>query len=169
MRRIGVISDTHGNLDVIDSIIKAMYDEKIDLWIHAGDVALDAQYLSSKVDVPVVMVRGNCDYIAPLAPEEELISFQNTYIYVTHGHKLNPYQLDNELRWIAKQYEAKLIVTGHTHCHKAEYISDQILSINPGSPTRPRDGTLGTFAIVTYHEEEGYFSAEFIYMEELVN
>ena len=37
MKRIGIISDTHGYLDTIDLVLDATVDQDIDMWLHAGD------------------------------------------------------------------------------------------------------------------------------------
>ena len=36
MKRIGIISDTHGYLDTIDLVLDATVDQDIDMWLHAG-------------------------------------------------------------------------------------------------------------------------------------
>ena len=45
MKRIGIISDTHGYLDTIDLALDATMDQDIDMWLHAGDYGDDARYM----------------------------------------------------------------------------------------------------------------------------
>lgn len=57
--KIGIISDTHGNMKNIDKAIP--YLKKCDLIIHAGDYINDAEYIHYATDVDVKGVKGNCD------------------------------------------------------------------------------------------------------------
>lgn len=165
MKKIGILSDTHGYVEHIPAILEATKDENISLWLHCGDVADDAKYMQTLTDIPVKMVRGNNDRVKPLAPETELFPFEDTFIYMTHGDKLSYFQKATELRFIARHYQAKLICLGHTHHHEELYI-DKTLVVNPGSVSLPRDGSSGTFAIATY--ENGEFTVEFIEMDEIL-
>ena len=45
MKRIGIISDTHGYLDTIDLALDATMDQDIDMWLHTGDYGDDARYM----------------------------------------------------------------------------------------------------------------------------
>ncbi|WP_028257191.1 metallophosphoesterase family protein [Veillonella montpellierensis] len=164
MRRIGVISDTHGYREVIDIILEKTKDKHIDMWLHAGDLGDDARYMATKTNVPVIAVRGNNDRQRPLEPEEQLIPFEDTYIYMVHGHKIPYYNRIQELLYIGEAMGATLVVSGHTHYH-ASYEGQNCLYVNPGSPILPRDKSGGTFAIVTY--QEGKFSVKFYYMNDL--
>ena len=44
MKRIGILSDTHGYLEDIDLVLEATADQDIDMWLHAGDFGDDARY-----------------------------------------------------------------------------------------------------------------------------
>ena len=147
---IAIISDTHGYLERIDTILERTKGWPIIMWLHAGDYGDDADYVFSLVTVPVKKVSGNNDRKRPLAPVEELIPYEDTYIYMTHGDRLPYYKRERELRFIANHYKAKLIVLGHSHKHKAEYITPNTLVINPGSLALPRDGSKGSMACVAY-------------------
>nr|WP_252894086.1 metallophosphoesterase family protein [Veillonella denticariosi] len=58
MKRIGIISDTHGYLENIDLVLKATENRHIDMWLHAGDYGDDARYMQDHTAVPVYAVRG---------------------------------------------------------------------------------------------------------------
>lgn len=156
MKRIGIISDTHGNRELIDEILKATESYRVSLWLHAGDYSDDAAYMRTKTHVEVIGVRGNCDgYEARVS---ELIPFEDTYLYITHGHQ-------SELLGEGELMGAKLSVSGHTHVH-GFYRHGHCLYVNPGSPSRPRDHSGGTWAVATY--EDGQFSVEFLYVKNLI-
>ena len=54
MKRIGILSDTHGYLDDIDLVLEATADQEIDMWLHAGDYGDDARYMQEHTDIPAV-------------------------------------------------------------------------------------------------------------------
>lgn len=167
MFKIAIISDTHGNKEKIDIILDYIKNLNINLCIHSGDYIGDAAYMKDKLDIPVVMVKGNCDNDYCNGSDVEIFNFAGLDIYVAHGHELNPYELEREFSWIAKTYDVDIIITGHTHVHKANYIDDTLV-LNPGSPSRPRDGSYGTFAILTGEEyNPKSLDVEFIDMSEL--
>ncbi len=160
MKKIGIISDTHGYLDVIDEIVAYMQDEEIDMWFHAGDYGDDARYMQTLVTVPVIAVRGNNDRQHPLEPMEQLIPLEDTYVYMTHGHRIASYGRSKEMLFMARSMGAKLAISGHSHHHGIETTEDGYTWVNPGSPSLPRDGSGGTIAVATY--EQGHFEVEFI-------
>lgn len=165
MKRIGIISDTHGYLKDIDLVLVATAHEDIDMWLHAGDVGDDARYMQEHTDVPVYAVRGNNDRMQPLEPREQLIPIEDTYIYMTHGHEVSYYNRIQELIHIGRAMDARLVVAGHSH-HHGEYRQGDTLFVNPGSIALPRDKSGGTFAIVTY--DEGNFFVEFVYKQDIL-
>lgn len=156
MSLIGILSDTHGYLDTVKAIAEQTKELPLQLWLHAGDYGDDARYLATLTKVPVLAVRGNNDRKRPLEPDWQIIPFEDTFIYMTHGHTLNYFNRREELRFAALHYEAKLIVLGHTHCYEEEWITDNCLMVNPGSPILPRDNSGGTYAIAEYRN--GRFS-----------
>lgn len=165
MKRIGIISDTHGYLENIDLVLKATENRHIDMWLHAGDYGDDARYMQDHTAVPVYAVRGNNDRVQPLEPREQLIPLEDTYIYMTHGHEVSYYNRIQELLYLGRSMGARLVVAGHSH-HHGEYRQDDALFVNPGSISLPRDRSGGTFAIVTY--DKGTFDVEFIYKQNIV-
>ena len=154
MKRIGILSDTHGYLEDIDLVLEATADQDIDMWLHAGDFGDDARYMQEHTDIPVYAVRGNNDRVQPLEPREQLIPLEDTYIYMTHGHEVSYYNRIQKLIELGTDMGARLIVSGHSHHHGEVRIS------------LARDRSGGTFAIVTY--DNGQFDVEFVYKQEIV-
>lgn len=163
-QRIGILSDTHGYRETIDEILAVTADDPVDLWLHAGDYGDDARYMATQTDIPVLAVRGNNDRQQPLEPREQLIPFADTYVYMTHGDRIAPYNRIAEMITLARGMGAKLAIAGHSH-HHGSYDAGDCLFVNPGSPALPRDGSGGTFAIATY--AEGHFTVEFYYLKEM--
>lgn len=165
MKRIGILSDTHGYLDDIDLVLEATADQEIDMWLHAGDYGDDARYMQEHTDIPVYAVRGNNDRVQPLEPREQLIPLEDTYIYMTHGHEVSYYNRIQKLIELGTDMGARLIVSGHSH-HHGEVRARDAVFVNPGSISLARDRSGGTFAIVTY--DNGQFSVEFVYKQDIV-
>nr|WP_244869496.1 YfcE family phosphodiesterase [Veillonella magna] len=164
VHRIGIISDTHGYLNRIDEVLAHTRSMGLRLWLHAGDYGDDARYMMERTRVPVVAVRGNNDRVQPLEPREQLIPFEDTYIYMTHGDRIRPYNRVQEMITLARGMGATLAIAGHSH-HHGSFDAGDCLFINPGSPSLPRDGSGGTFAVAEY--VDGHFKVKFYYLRDL--
>ena len=78
------------------------------------------------------------------------------------------YHMINEYKnWytLATPLGARLIVCGHSHIRKEKLLGDTLLSIQVVLHYL-RDGTGGTFAIVTY--EDGVFDVKFKYKRDII-
>ena len=62
MKKILVVSDTHGNRINIDKALQKYSDA--DIIIHLGDYVRDAEYIRKRTGKRVYSVKGNCD-LAP--------------------------------------------------------------------------------------------------------
>ena len=145
--KIGVISDTHGDLAAMRRAVTTI--GYVDCWLHAGDYSKDRFFLADLTGIKVYAVKGNCDFHEEeTALLDEYITIENTKIWLTHGHNYEAKNREVELAWWAKQYEANVVVYGHSHIPYNNYI-DNILIFNPGSPFRPRGGTKHSCGIIT--------------------
>ena len=126
--RVGVISDTHGDLATIRQVVKGV---QVDMWLHAGDCSQDGEYLRNLVAVPVIAARGNCDGHTS-AKIDEFVEVSGHRIWLTHGHRYGVKQNTHDLvRW-GKQHEVDIVLYGHTHIADNHWC-DGILIFNPGS------------------------------------
>ena len=122
VKRIGLISDTHGLLR--KEAVEALRGSE--LIIHAGDVGKPEILEELKKIAPVVAVRGNVDTEpwAQALPETAVAKAGSVLIYVLHDVKtldLNP---------VAAGFH--IVVSGHSH-KPAKTECDGVLYINPGS------------------------------------
>lgn len=139
MRRIGVISDTHGLLrpQALDAL------RGCDPIIHAGDVG-SADILDALRGIaPVFAVRGNVDRgeWAKGLPVTELVQVDGFSLYVLH--------ILEELDLDAPTAGFHAIIYGHSHQPKLE-TKDGVMYFNPGSAGPPRFSlpvTLGRLTI----------------------
>lgn len=144
--KIGVISDTHGDLAAIRRAVSAL--GYVDCWLHAGDYSKDRFYLADLSGVPVYAVQGNCDMDEDTALVDEYITVENKKIWLTHGHKYEAKNREKELVWWSKQYNVDIVVYGHSHVPR-NLNEEDILIFNPGSPSRPRGGSKQSCGLLT--------------------
>ena len=129
IKKIGLISDTHG-------MLRRKAEEAlagVDLIIHAGDV--DNQLVIDELELiaPVQAVRGNMDFKAGVSSLPGYLSLKvgNMRIGVIH----NRYQLGID----PAAEGLSIIVHGHTHQASIEEING-VCYVNPGSAGPERSG-----------------------------
>lgn len=127
MKRVGVISDTHGLLR--PEAVAALRGS--DLILHAGDVGDDGILAALRDVAPVTAVRGNVDtaawgYALPLTATLEV---EGIRLFVYHGH------LALEPSVSLENYD--VVVSGHSH-QPSVTERGGVLYLNPGSAGRKR-------------------------------
>lgn len=135
--KIAVISDSHGDLKTLDRVFRGLED--IDKVIHLGDNFEDIIKVNSNYNKEIIYVSGNNDFGEGYnLLKEKVISIGNTKIFLTHGHKYNVTRGIHSLYYRCKELECNIACFGHTH--KRFYSEkDNIIFINPGSTSYPRD------------------------------
>lgn len=135
---IGVISDTHipERAEKIPDVVFKIF-ENVDMILHAGDlVSLEVlEQLESLA--PTKCVQGNIDSFYGLnLPKSDVIAVEGHKIGLNHG-EVNPRGDTQQLKYIAMELGADILITGHTHWAFIKKF-DNIILLNPGSPTVPR-------------------------------
>ncbi len=120
MKRIGVISDTHGLLrpEAVDALANS------DLIVHAGDIGAPEILDDLREIAPLVVIRGNIDKWADDLPDTEVVEIEGRYIYVLHDQK--------ELDLDAPAAGFDVVVSGHSH-KPSKTVEDGVMYLNPGS------------------------------------
>ena len=135
---IGLISDTHipdRMKELPEKVFEAFKD--VEMILHAGDIT--SQEVIEKLEeiAPVTAIQGNTDRIVGLnLPKTAVVEAEELKIGVIHG-EVYPRADTQQLHYLAKQLDVDLLVSGHSHQPKVEKVED-VLLINPGSPTVPR-------------------------------
>ncbi|MDO5851261.1 MAG: YfcE family phosphodiesterase [Methanobacteriaceae archaeon] len=132
---IGVISDTHipyRAKNIPDEVFDIFKD--VELIIHAGDIETKEVINKLEEIAPVVAVLGNMDNLN--LNESEVIKINEISIGIIHGN-IYPRGDTQQLCYIAKELGVKILISGHTHQAMISEVDD-ILLLNPGSPTVPR-------------------------------
>jgi putative phosphoesterase len=146
--RIGIISDTHGNLPV--RVHEAFAG--VGHILHAGDIGGQIILDELETIAPVTAVWGNCDYFGDYLFEDwARVVLDGTSIFMTHTPRdlgealrgIGPYPPNTPLPHVA--------IHGHTHVPRQQRIGPT-LYLCPGSPVRPRNGSAPTVMLLDTHD-----------------
>lgn len=142
--KILVISDVHGNIKLMDKIIKDNSD--VDLKIFCGDLQKnDKSILSKNFDY---YVTGNADYFH--LDEIKELEIDKVKILLTHGHLFETFWEKinfDKLYKLGELLKVKLIIHGHDHLSVIEE-KNKIIRFNPGSITYPRGNNRASYGII---------------------
>ena len=159
-KRILIISDTHRQNDNYFRVLD-MYDP-FDLVIHCGDVEGSEYAISESTGCPVRMVAGNNDFFSELPREQEFM-LGGYKVWLTHGHS---YYVSMGNETICKEAAARdvdIVMYGHSHKPVVE-ITDEVIAVNPGSLTYPRqEGRRPSYVIMELDEKgEAQFTIHYL-------
>jgi len=131
MTRIGILSDTHANLD---ERVFSFFKDCDEIW-HAGDIGSEEVIEKLEAFKPLRIVYGNIDshQIRHRVPSELLFQVEGIKVYMTHigGY---PGRYDKQAYAALLKHRPKLFVCGHSHILKVMYDQKlQLLHINPGA------------------------------------
>lgn len=134
--RVLVLSDSHGDVYKLRRAIDSQPTAKLIVFLGDGEYDID----SVECRVPVIKVRGNCDFGSSLS-----LNFTDEVcgkkIYCTHGFRENVKYTTENLISAAKSHGAHIALYGHTHVPVTSYDGGLYL-VNPGSVRE------GSFAVI---------------------
>lgn len=142
MKRIGILSDTHGFLH---PRLKSVFRDCDEIW-HAGDIGNAGILLELNKLKPVRAVFGNIDgqEIRNTCKEYELFTIENLKVLMMHigGY---PGRYTNQAKELITKEKPDLFVCGHSHILKVmPDKSYKLLHINPGA-----GGKFGSHQVIT--------------------
>ena len=133
MKRIGILSDTHGYWD---DRYATYFNDCDEIW-HAGDIGdySIVERLAADNGKTVRAVCGNIDHgmVKRKCPELLIFNCEGVKVLLTHigGY---PGKWAPGMKKLLKEEEIKLMVDGHSHILKVIYDHDlEVLHINPGA------------------------------------
>lgn len=157
-----IFSDSHGSSLLVQKILSSFACD-CDGLVFCGDgicdlvSAVEALLISSQKELlPPVMafVRGNGDYDTYtmnekkiFVPESQVFEVAHHTLLAVHGHRNGVDFGISQLADKANAYHANIAFYGHTHRSASETYGS-VYTLNPGSCSRPRGGTLPSIAIV---------------------
>ncbi len=179
-----IISDSHGAKEKLKSILRERGPYS-DALIFCGDgigdllhILVQATYDDAVQQIipPVIaIVQGNNDsgsYILRTqeerikAPLTQTIMICGHKFFITHGHRFCLYEGTKPLVIAAQEENAEAVIYGHTHVAIGEK-SNGMLTLNPGSCSRPRDRQLPCFAVLNVKKQSSSFGFMFYEVSEL--
>lgn len=130
MKRIGIMSDTHGK---IPHQVYSFFEECDELW-HAGDIG-NGVFEELRAFKPTMAVFGNTDNwdLRNVLPETRLFQREGLKILMTHiggwpGH------YERRIIPLLENEKPDIFVAGHSHILRVMYDkSYNLLHINPGA------------------------------------
>lgn len=118
-----------------------------DMVIHCGDAEGSEYALSSAAECPVYIVLGNNDFFSDL-PREITLDIGSYKVWVTHGHNYYVSMGNETIKKEAIDRGVDIVLYGHTHRPVID-IDDDIIAVNPGSLSYPRqEGRQPSYAIM---------------------
>lgn len=154
MKRIGLLSDTHGYWD--ERYLK--YFESCDEIWHAGDIG--SQEVANRLAAfrPFRAVYGNIDNqeLRLQFPEINRFQIEGADVLIKHigGY---PGKYDSSIRKILITQPPQLFISGHSHILKVKYDPHlQLLHINPGAAGKYGFHKIRT--LIRFSINEGNFS-----------
>lgn len=149
MKKYLVVSDNHGNRDILVDIAER-YRGQVTQMFHCGDSELAP---TDSLWQDFLVVTGNCDYDERFA-QQQVYQNELETIYMTHGHQHNVRQGVQNLAYSSAEVGATIVLFGHTHILGAEVIN-HVLYVNPGSICLPRGRhQIKTYAIIESNKQE---------------
>jgi putative phosphoesterase len=135
--KIGILSDTHNNIEPTQKAVDIFKDNKVNLVVHAGDIT-SPKMLGIFKDFKPIFVLGNGDIDAEaLNAEAEKLGFgpiQDCREFEADGKKIIVFHGNNvpQFRACMASGDFDYVIKGHTHIFE-NYIVNRTRVINPGA------------------------------------
>jgi putative phosphoesterase len=143
-----VISDSHGNIAALTTVLKWAYDANLDAAAFLGDGYEDLSLASARAGftLPWYAVRGNGDFNFSV-PDNMVLEISARKLFLSHGNRHNVREGHKTIAAAARNAGAEAALFGHTHIPHCSTVNGMFL-LNPGSISRPRNGSDCTFAVL---------------------
>lgn len=131
--KIGIISDTHDNIDRIKEAIEIFNSEGVELVIHAGDVTSPFALIPfEELKAEFVGIFGNNDGDRLLLHERSRGRIhRQPYKFTFAGKRIVVMHEPTLVEELADSGHFDLIIYGHTHKARIETVNNTLI-INPG-------------------------------------
>ncbi len=170
---IAIVSDLHGKIVILKQLITDVFPSVDEIW-WGGDLFYNYKKdpvsmaeskevlttLSNYKDKPCIFISGNTDNMTEFqsfSTRFEPESFHKKQmgedtLLLIHGHL---YETRKSQIKLAKENKAQIVISGHTHL-AGMMVEDDIILINPGSPSIPRDEEATPTYILYFPEEKKF-------------
>ena len=148
--KIGVVGDTHENVENLRTAAQAMREVEVSKLIHLGDNLADTWALA-QVPIKITGVPGvfSPEYGKPEIENRRVEQMENFRALLTHT--LDPHENDladdPDPGELIKRKEVDVVLYGHTHEYAVE-IRDGVALINPGHLKKEDEKGPSSYAIL---------------------
>jgi putative phosphoesterase len=156
--KIGIISDTHNDVEMVRKAVAVFRERKVDLVVHAGDLT-SPKIIELFEGLPCRFVLGNCDLDAEaISAKADTLGFgcvENCCDFVLGGKRILLFH-GNDIplfRSAVASGKYDYIIKGHTHTYE-NYMSNKTRVINPGSIYREEERTVSILDVGTDRVEK---------------
>lgn len=147
--KILIVSDTHRRNENILKLLDRI--KPIDMIIHCGDAEGTEYEIYQAAGCPLVAVTGNNDFFSDL-PKEREFELGDYKVWMLHGHNYYVTAGNETLKREARGRGVDIVMYGHTHRPVID-IEDDLITINPGSISYPRqEGRQPSYIIMDLDE-----------------
>ena len=159
--RVLVVSDTHRKNDLYIALVERLSPDMV---VHCGDVEGSAYTIREAAHAECHIVAGNNDFFDSL-PEDDEFMIGRYKAYLTHGHHYYISVGTEMLKDEAKARGFDIVFFGHTHRPLIER-DENLLIINPGSISYPRqEGRKNSYVLMEV-DEDGKIDAKMCYIQD---
>lgn len=158
--KILIVSDTHRKNENYLKVLQKVGN--LDMVIHLGDVEGSEYTIKEAAGCPVEMVSGNNDFFSDL-PSEKTLQIGRYRVMITHGHRYYIGMGNEMLKEEAVAHGMDIVMYGHTHRPVID-ISQDIIAINPGSLSYPRQENRKPSYIIMEIDDAGEASFSLHYL-----
>ncbi|MFV0466787.1 MAG: metallophosphoesterase family protein [Lachnospiraceae bacterium] len=158
--KILIVSDTHKKHKNLEIVLERM--RPIDMLIHLGDAEGYDDYIADIAGCRMEIVAGNNDFFTKL-PLEKDVQIGNYKALITHGHYYYVNSGYEDLKRDAEARRYDIVMFGHTHRPVIDY-DDNIVTLNPGSLSYPRqDGKAPSYIVMEIDKKgRAHFELEYL-------
>jgi len=154
--KIGVMSDSHGNVDYVRQAAEYMMEEGVEYIVHLGDDYFDARMLDI-LPVDVIKVPGTYDdfYQDIEVPNRIIKDIGGLRVLITHTKASHQNDLPNDEipeDCIAGK-KVNIVLFGHSHTYSAK-LEKSTLLVNPGHLKGQDRRGEATFAILDINGDD---------------
>ena len=149
--KVLIVSDTHRRNENYIKVLERV--SPVDMVIHCGDIEGSEYLIAESAGCPVQMVVGNNDFFSDL-PREKEFHIGKYKVWLTHGHNYYVSMSNENLKHEARMRGVDVVMYGHAHRPVVD-IEDDIIAVNPGSLTYPRQDNRKPSYIIMDLDREG--------------
>jgi uncharacterized protein len=135
--KIGILSDTHNNIEMAQKALAVFKDNNVDIVVHAGDITSPKMLgLFKGLNPRFVLGNGDIDTEA-LNAESEKLGFgpiKDSCVFEADGKKIIIFHGSDVLQFRAAMASGMYdyVIKGHTHIFE-NYVVNNTRVINPGA------------------------------------